>query len=417
MTEIDPTIQAIREAWTASRPQLEANDQIVKAALPGCSLPQVDESLETLLDLVGRSRAPSGFKPIYPIARIHLAAAISQLNQQAQNLRGNPTGHFPAFVSQLVACFSPLAAMSIFSESKDQEKQVAGTAADLSQHLALMQTAQRELTTKLSLIEEAQRVTERITALGQQAEEKAAAWEVTSTTIASHAETAAASLEAIEADETIVDEYKTGIETLKTEAQAIAKSLTQHSSNLEALTKKAKEQQDLITDLLPKGASVGLASSFKQQGDRFFWAQIIWGVLFIGGLISLACFSWSIKDNLPTAAVTEQWQYLLFRIPLVSPLVWLSWFSAIQYGNVLRLKEDYAFKEATSNAFAGYRDHMEHLKGISEEDGENAMSRLALVTISILGNEPLRLLQKQGQDASPLERLTSLIPNNKEPKT
>ena len=63
MTEIDPTIQAIREAWTASRPQLEANDQIVKAALPGCSLPQVDESLETLLDLVGRSRAPSGFKP------------------------------------------------------------------------------------------------------------------------------------------------------------------------------------------------------------------------------------------------------------------------------------------------------------------------------------------------------------------
>ena len=101
------------------------------------------------------------------------------------------------------------------------------------------------------------------------------------------------------------------------------------------------------------------------------------------------------------------WIYLVHRLPLAAPMIWLGWFCSMQFGNVIRLMEDYAFKEATSIAFAGYRDHMEHLSGVSDGEAHTAMERLALVTISVLGNEPLRLLQKQHQDASPMDRLLS----------
>jgi hypothetical protein len=68
---------------------------------------------------------------------------------------------------------------------------------------------------------------------------------------------------------------------------------------------------------------------------------------------------------------------------------------------VLRVKEDYAFKEATAIAFAGCRDHMEHLVKVDEGEGRSAMENLAITTIHNLGTEPLRLLQKQTHDASP----------------
>jgi hypothetical protein len=96
-------------------------------------------------------------------------------------------------------------------------------------------------------------------------------------------------------------------------------------------------------------------------------------------------------------------------------MIWLGWFSAIQYGNVLRLKEDYAFKEATSMAFAGYRDHMKHLSDVSEPDAGTALNKLALVTISILGNDPLRLLQGQSSDVSPLDKITALLKKEQKP--
>lgn len=59
---------------------------------------------------------------------------------------------------------------------------------------------------------------------------------------------------------------------------------------------------------------------------------------------------------------------------------------------------------------------MEHLSGVSSADGENALERLALVTIAVLGTEPLRLLQKQHQDASPMDKVIGLMASLKSSK-
>ena len=134
--------------------------------------------------------------------------------------------------------------------------------------------------------------------------------------------------------------------------------------------------------------------------------QWIWGIGFVISVGTLFGMGWSVEKAIPSGqGVGDFWIYLAHRIPLAAPMIWFGWFCSMQYGNVIRLMEDYAFKEATSIAFAGYRDHMEHLSGVSEGEASNALERLALVTISVLGNEPLRLLQKQHQDASPMDKL------------
>src|SRR6478609_7987036 len=88
---------------------------------------------------------------------------------------------------------------------------------------------------------------------------------------------------------------------------------------------------------------------------------------------------------------------------------WLGWFSAVQYGNTIRVQEDYAFKEATSNAFAGYRDHMEHLSKIDAGEGAKALELLSVSTIEVLVREPLRIYSKPDRDVSPAQAVLEFL--------
>jgi hypothetical protein len=77
--------------------------------------------------------------------------------------------------------------------------------------------------------------------------------------------------------------------------------------------------------------------------------------------------------------------------------------------NTIRIQEDYAFKEATSKAFQGYRDHMEHLANIEVEGANTALNLLSERTVEILAHEPLRIFSKTEGDASPSGELASLL--------
>ena len=127
----------------------------------------------------------------------------------------------------------------------------------------------------------------------------------------------------------------------------------------------------------------------------------MWMTIFILTVLLLAVFAWQIV-HIPQANTEQIWTHVLHRLPLASPFIWLAWFSAIQYGNTLRVQEDYAFKEATSKAFEGYRSHMEHLASVDLKEGNTAMTMLAAKTIEILSHEPLE--SSQGPSATFLRR-------------
>jgi hypothetical protein len=180
---------------------------------------------------------------------------------------------------------------------------------------------------------------------------------------------------------------------------------------VEELNGRNQRQAELIDTLLPKGASAGLAAAFAERRRQLELTKWLWMTLFI---VSIACLAWSttsvlsVLKELP-AGSRDVWRELLFRLPFIAPFVWLGWFSAIQYGNTIRVQEDYAFKEATSKAFAGYRDHMEHLAGINTEDGETAMNLLAAKTIEVLAREPLRIYRRSHRDVSPVNEFAELL--------
>ena len=112
---------------------------------------------------------------------------------------------------------------------------------------------------------------------------------------------------------------------------------------------------------------------------------------------------------------TDTWHYLLLRLPVALPIVWLAWFSAIQYGNAMRLEEHYSFKEATSKAFAGYREHIQQLGGVTEgeDDGENPsqniVKQLASTTVQILAKPPADIFSGPEKEASPLSQMLAVL--------
>lgn len=409
MPDLNDHLAILDEAWAESLRVLIENPEIVEAKAPGCSPEQVDESVKTVMKWAGSIRSPHGFRPIYPIARLQLATSLAALAEQAQNLKANPAGYFPAFLDKLLDVFTPITAASVFSDKIEAQKGLAELGAELSQHIALMQTAQSELSEKIKALDEGDLAAEKIHAQAEQANASSLAIQQGVEKLDAQATEAAACLEAIKESESTIHENEKSAQALVAKNQALQAKIEEQKAALEALTQKAKEQHNLIDELLPSATSAGLARAFQIQRTRFGNSQAGWAAAFFASLVTLIVFSWQIKLGIPEGSSSEVWTYLLFRMPLAAPLVWLGWFSAIQYGNVLRLKEDYAFKEATSMAFAGYRDHMEHLHAVDDAQAGNALNQLALTTIAILGNDPLRLLQAQTTDASPWEKSANLL--------
>ena len=200
--------------------------------------------------------------------------------------------------------------------------------------------------------------------------------------------------------EALLEEHNNEYEKTLASSTSLATKLTSMSEELPRLQDKCKQQEKTIDSILPRGASAGLAAAFSERGDQLNMTKWIWLAAFALSLIGLAYFArLLISISLPEGITF--WEQLVSRLPLAAPLIWLGWFSAIQYGNTIRVQEDYAFKEATSKAFQGYKDHMEHLRNVDIDEAQTALTLLSETTIQVLGREPLRIYGKTEQDASP----------------
>jgi len=95
----------------------------------------------------------------------------------------------------------------------------------------------------------------------------------------------------------------------------------------------------------------------------------------------------------------EWWAFLLQRTPLTFPLIWLGWFFGRNYGHIVRLEEEYAFKESVSRSFEGYKNQMK------EVDPHGALPRLCDSAISILSENPLKVFDRRTSDETPAHSL------------
>jgi hypothetical protein len=217
----------------------------------------------------------------------------------------------------------------------------------------------------------------------------------------------------ISADAKTCAGLKVQIEALLQKNAGLNTALGEQSQKLEQIQQKSLEQQKLITELVPEAASTGLAAGFEARAKSLQSIKFIWMAIFIVSICGLLGISIWLSFLTSNKEGSELWKTVLERLPFAAPLVWLGWFSAIQYGNTIRVQEDYAFKAATSKAFAGYKDHMEYMANVKLDEANNAMKLLAARTIEILAHEPLRIYQKTDKDASPASSILSLLGKNK----
>ncbi len=57
----------------------------------------------------------------------------------------------------------------------------------------------------------------------------------------------------------------------------------------------------------------------------------------------------------------RRWRSSALRLQIVLPIIWLAIYAGRNYMMSVRMEEDYAYKEAISTAFEGYKREMEKI--------------------------------------------------------
>lgn len=179
-------------------------------------------------------------------------------------------------------------------------------------------------------------------------------------------------------------------------AEEVIGILEQHDADLAGLKGQCELLHKRIESLLPNATSAGLATAFRDQKARFEKPQWWWLATFILSIVALLMFS---LVGLPT--VNDSWdamaRHLLNRLPLIAPLVWLAVYAGRHYGLALRLQEEYAYKEAVSVAFEGYKREMAGV-GSTGADGLNPLITLCENVLRTLGQRPGRIYESKHED-------------------
>lgn len=206
------------------------------------------------------------------------------------------------------------------------------------------------------------------------------------------------------------DEAKEKLESIKTltaKAQEVEKKVVAYESSLAKLEQAYGDLKSKVEKLLPGATSAGLASSFCAQKTRFRSPQKWWMGAFILCMVALLGVAavgsgGSFGTHLLTDA-PDNWdsilRHLVQRLPYVVPLVWLGIYSGRQFMLALRLEEEYAFKEAISTAFEGYKREMGE---IPANGTDVPLNTLCSNVLALLSRRPGLIYEGKHYDVTPL---------------
>jgi len=408
MDAVRQQVAELRDGWKTVYDTVLANPAVAAPHLERISAEQINELIEGVVWWLDRAKAPKGFAPRFHLAKSVASTSLSTALTALRNIQAGQYNHLPTLVVALNQVTSALHSLLAASDRDELRDYIASLGTEMSEKLALVDTAQRELKQKVDTLKDASKAGEEIIAKAEAIQRSHDSAVATLNDITATQTKASGVLAAIRKDEEATTKLKDDATEIQKRNAELASNLEQQSNELGKLHQESEKQSELINSLLPQAASAGLASSFAGRVRQLEWTKWMWMGIFIVTVLGLALFAWQIV-KIPQANTEQIWSHVLHRLPLASPLIWLAWFSAIQYGNTLRVQEDYAFKEATSKAFEGYRSHMEHLSSVDLKEGNTAMTMLSAKTIDILGHEPLRILAKSERDVSPTHALAELL--------
>lgn len=205
---------------------------------------------------------------------------------------------------------------------------------------------------------------------------------------------------------------------LKTVLEHLTKSdeiSTGHEQRVKALETQLETLMAKVEGLLPGAASASLATSFNKQRSRFEGPQKQWLAIFI------VCMTFLFIVAVPSFFSAVGWfshpedqtwngigRNLILRLPIVLPLVWLGIYAGRNYMISLRMEEEYAYKEAISTSFEGYKREME---AITASDATNPTPLTTLCTniLRAIAERPGRIYEGKQEDINLLTEVRGLI--------
>ena len=190
-------------------------------------------------------------------------------------------------------------------------------------------------------------------------------------------------------------------------ASDVHRRLVEYEAEIVRLTTAYSDMQTKLEGLLPHATSAGLASAFHNQKARFTKPQRNWLGLFVVTIIALL-----ITGGLGLPASNESWdsivRHFINRLPLVAPLVWLAIYAGHHYSMALRMEEDYAFKEAVSTAFEGYKREMLAIPASAVSD-VSPLVTLCENVLQALAERPGRIYDGKTDMITPLTPAASIL--------
>lgn len=203
------------------------------------------------------------------------------------------------------------------------------------------------------------------------------------------------------------------ISELESKSEHLQETIEENIEKLNSLSDANDILKNKIESLLPGATSIGLAKSFMERKEEYKIPRIGWT---IGALLPIALIIpiglFGSKGFLQIVHLESfNWQLvlegILLRLPVVGPLVWLAIYSGRHHYLSSRLEEDYAYKEAISRSFEGYKREMKEVDSCSKSS--EGLSTLCVNVLNTLSQSPGRLYDKKHKDFTPVNALIEAL--------
>lgn len=391
MNSIVSQITQARDALRQHHPLIP--DDLSPWNLPGVSKTDIENAFNRILFLASAFTPKS--QEAASLMRVSAAPRLTTISQAIAGFPQNPAAYTINIFTQLSALAEQFTGATTFEgrteikrASKKMLDDIAVVNADLTRAAALyseLRASHTEYRTNL------QQVAESKSALANTAEQAAKDAEVV----------IQASAEAIQALAGLKEKTARAQELHHQFSDLVSES-KDLKGHLEEITSLNQKQQKTIQNNLEDSNRVGLAASFNKRKEDLLVPLSVWGTLLVSSLAGIALLgAFFILPEIKAA----DWATFLFKLPITAPFIWLAWFSGIQYRQLSNIREDYAFKNATAMAFAGYSKEAAIDPALTKE--------LLQKSIETFSQNPLRLFENDKTKDTPLadltEKLTRLV--------
>jgi len=407
--EFREQITKIEDLWAHVYKECKDNPGVYSGHLRGLTVYDVGQAVLTVLEWLKRLLPRKRTSGAYRIAKGLLLTSLGNTITQLEQLVSGQYEHFPALIVQLNQTLVSLFPLTFLS-TDTSEKTAAALSARLAEVIGQLETVSSRLDEEVENCKKAaewrETAEQAATEAGNSTNTARAALEETEQVLAQSQE----KLSEIESNKATIAQNAETVQGFAEDVAELRRSLDDTQTRLDALVTAAEEDQQTIEYLLPQAASAGLASAFAARVEQLRKVMKYWMAGFVVSIVALASSVIISFVVYPPAEQAQFWQSVLKRAPYAAPWIWLAWFCARNYGHTVRLQEVYAFKEAASRAFEGYKKQMLEIGEADADDTNALVTELSMRAMHILSKEPLQVFDRKATDETPFNALAERLP-------